>query len=34
VAYALAHPALGGDFRAHLRKVVAAGSRQGRPRQK
>ncbi|MFM8846240.1 MAG: UTP--glucose-1-phosphate uridylyltransferase GalU [Gammaproteobacteria bacterium] len=30
VAYALAHPALGSDFRTHLRKVVAEGSRPGR----
>ena len=25
VAYALAHPQLGSEFRAHLRRVVAAG---------
>jgi UTP--glucose-1-phosphate uridylyltransferase len=44
VAYALAHPQLGSEFRAHLRRVVAAGegrsaaqpkrSAQGRPRKR
>ena len=44
VAYALAHPQLGSEFRAHLRRVVSAGegrsaaqpkrSAQGRPRKR
>ena len=44
VAYALAHPQLGSEFRAHLRRVVATGqgrsaaqpkrSAQGRPRKR
>ena len=36
VDYALAHPELGGEFRAHLRRVVAGGRArgQGRPRKR
>ena len=37
VDYALAHPELGGAFRAHLRRVVAGGrpaSAQGRPKKR